>query len=318
MAIRKQSYMTSDALIASVKRRALVPASQSTFEDADFLAFADEEMSLGLVPSVIQMQEDYLMYSEAIPLVSGTSRYAIPYRAIGNKLREVSYQDQSGNVFSMTRIGVGDLPHYNSGNSNRAHTFYVENNEIVLVPENITVSANTNLMMTYYMRPNTLVMLDAVAVVTEVNRTTGVVQLANFPENFVSTELFDIIKVKSPNKTLDYDIAPLAVNSAASTITFNLTDIPDNLEPGDHIALAEECAIPQVPSDLHVVLAHRVAARILEALGDVEGLATANQKLGEMEAKTQTIIDNRVSDAPRKVIARHGTLRSGIRGRRGY
>jgi hypothetical protein len=305
----KKSYMTSDALIASVKRRALVPGSQATFENADFLAFADEEMSIGLVPSVIQMQEDYLMYSEAIPLVSGTSRYTIPYRSIGSKLREVSFQDQNGNVFQMTRIGVGDLPEYNVSSGSRANAFYVENNDIVLVPANNTFAADTSLLMTYYMRPNTLVMLDAVAVVTSVNRTTGVVQLENMPEDFDISELFDIIKVRSTNKTLDYDITATALNVTAKTITFALADIPASLEAGDHIALAEECAIPQVPSDLHVVLAHRVAARVLEALGDLEGLATANQKLGEMEAKTQIVIDNRVKDAPRKIVNRNGFFR---------
>lgn len=314
----KKSYMTSDLLIASVKRRCLIPTNQNTFENADFLAFADEEMSLGLVPSVITMQEDYLMYTESVSLVANQTRYTIPYRSIGNKLREVSYKDGNGNVFQMTRIGVGDLPDYNQSGGNRAYAFYVENNEIVLVPANIGLDTSATLEMTYYMRPNTLVMLDQVGVVTAVDRNTGLVQLSNMPETFNGSELYDIIKVKSPNKTLKYDIMPLAVNISNKNITFNLSDIPATLEPGDHIALAEECAIPQVPSDLHVVLAHRVAARILEALGDTEGLASANAKLGEMEAKTQTIIDNRVKDAPRKIVNRNSTLRNGRYRRGGF
>lgn len=306
-----RSYMTSDDLINSVKRRILVPRSQATFEDEDFLAFADEEMDIGLVPSVISAQEDYLMYTQPILIEANQFKFPIPYRAVGNKLREVSFMDQSGNFYQMTRIGVGDLPFYNQTTNNRAYAFYIENNEVVLVPSSISTGTDTYIMMTYYIRPSSLVLLNQVAVVSAIDRDTGIIQLSNIPDTFVTTELFDFIKVKSPNKILTFDNVVTAINATSKTMTFDPDLIPEGLAAGDHIALAEECAIPQVPSDLHVVLAHRTAARVLEALGDAEGLAAANQKLGEMEAKTQTLIDNRVEDAPRKVVNRNGVLRSG-------
>jgi hypothetical protein len=306
-----RSYMSSNDLIASVKRRIMAPQSQSTFEDADFLAFADEEMDIGLVPSIISAQEDYLMYTQPVYIQPNQIKFPIPYRAIGNKLREVSFMDQSGNYYQMTRIGVGDLPFYNQTTNNRAYAFYIENNEVVLVPNKISTGTDTYLMMTYYIRPSSLVLLDEVAVVNSIDRTTGVIQLSNIPDAFTTTELFDFVKVKSPNKILTFDNKVVSINTTSKTMTFNPTLIPSGLDIGDHITLAEECAVPQVPSDLHVVLAHRTAARVLEALGDTEGLATANQKLGEMEAKTQELIYNRVEDAPKKVVNRNGVLRSG-------
>lgn len=306
------SYMTSTTLIASIKRRAMLPSNQATFQPADFLAFADEEMNLGLVPSVMKAHEDYFLYTQVVELQPNTTRYAIPYRAIGNKLREVAYQDGNGNVFEMTRIGIGDLPYYNQATSERAYAFYIENNEVVLTPSSFAPAPNTFIRLTYYIRPNSLVPLDQVAVITSVDRTTGVVQLSNLPSAFSVNMLLDLIKVQSPNKTLNFDITPMSINSTSKTITFELADIPANLAPGDHVCLAQECAVPQIPSDLHVVLAHRVAARCLEALGDTEGLATANQKLGELEAQMEILIDNRVDDAPRKVFNRHSTLRGGL------
>ena len=55
---------TSDKLIRSVKRRAMIPENQSTFLDADFLEFANEEISLGLLPSILRLHEDYLLFTD--------------------------------------------------------------------------------------------------------------------------------------------------------------------------------------------------------------------------------------------------------------
>ncbi len=100
--------------------------------------------------------------------------------------------------------------------------------------------------------------------------------------------------------------------------TYNLmyattpSDIPSFLAVGDHVALAEQCSIPQIPSDLHVFLAQKTAERILESQGDAQGLALAQQKSKEMEFRAGTIIDNRVDESPPKLVNRHGVLRSGL------
>lgn len=309
--------MNSSDLIASIKRRAMIPTNQATFKDEDFLAFATEEMYVGLVPMILRMHEDYLLYTETVAIQDNSVRYTIPYRAIGDKLREISFQDSAGNVYEMTRIGVGDLPYYNFQSYNRPYAFYIENNEIVLAPGATYNTVGTSLRISYYMSPNALVTLNDVAPITSIDRSTGVIQVDNLPVNFNVNKLLDLISNKSSNKTLDYDIQPLAVNSTSKTITFNVEDIPVNLNIGDHISLATETALVQVPKDLHVILAHRTAMRCLEALGDTEGLASGNQKLGEMVTQAEVLIDNRVDDAPRKITNRHSILRGGSIGRRG-
>lgn len=308
-----KSYMTSDDLIASVKRRQMIPSNQNTFKDTDFLAFADEEMALGIVPSLMNQQEDYMLYTDVTPIASNQLRFAIPGRAVGNKLREVAYQDNNGNVYEMTRIGVGDLPYYNASSGyNRPYAFYIENNEIVLAPTTQPVSSNTFLRISYYIRPNSLVPLAQVGVITSIDRNTGLIQMSNLPTDFNINLKYDLVKVQSPNKTLRFDIIPTALNTTSKTITLNIADIPDSLAIGDHVCQATQCAIPQIPSDLHVVLAHRVSARCLEALGDTEGLQSANQKLAEMELKMVTLTNDRVDDAPRKIVNRHSAIRGGL------
>ncbi len=307
-------YYTSDDLLASIKRRVLVPENQSTFSEQDFLDIATEEMNVGLVPLVMQMNEDYYLYNIDIPLVSGKTKYDIPYRAIGNKLRDVTMVDSNGSVREMTRIGVGDLPNYNSGGSQNIYLFYIANNQICLAPDTINTNYPSGLVLraTIYLRPNALVPSDEVAVITAIDRTTGVITVSSVPTGFSITNEIDFVKYKSPHKILSYDLMPTSIDSTLNTITFDVSDIPDDLEVNDRICLATETDIPQLPSDLHVILAHRTAIKLLEALGDVEGSQVATAKLSEMQSNASVLISNRVDDAPKKVVNHHGTLRNGL------
>jgi hypothetical protein len=306
-------YYTSDDLLQSIKRRILVPENQSTFSEQDFLDIATEEMNIGLVPLVMQMNQDYYLYNVDIPLVNGKTKYAIPYRAIGNKLREVSLVDSNGSLKEMTRIGVGDLPNYNGGASN-VFLFYIANNEICLAPD--TINSNypdgQSLRVSIYLRPNALVPNDEVALISGIDRTTGIITVSNFPEAFTVSQQLDFIQHKSPHKILSFDVTATSMDSTNGTITFDVDDIPADLEVNDRICLATQSDIPQLPSDLHVVLAHRTSIKLLEALGDLEALQSATSKLNEMQSNAAALISNRVEDAPRKAVNHHGTLRNGL------
>lgn len=309
-------FFTSNTLISSVKRRSMMPTNQSTFSDEDFLAFANEEISLGLLPSIMRLHEDYYLYTEDIALEAGKSNYPISHRAIGNKLRDVSYKDTNGNLYEMTRIGIQDISDYNGSYSvNAVNAFYIKNNEIVLQPE-IIGSVSGSLFTSYYLRPNELVTEDKAAVITNIDRNTGVISVANVPDEFSTSITYDFIQAKSPFISLGIEVSIVSVNSTLKEVTFSIADIPERLAVGDYVNKSGETIVPQIPADLHVVLAHRVAARCLEALGDFEGLQSANQKLAEMEDKTTNLIDNRVEEAPKKVVNRNGLLRSGLYRRR--
>lgn len=310
------SYLTSNTLIESIKRRAMIPSNQSTFTDQDFLALANEEMNIGIVPSIILQHQNYLQAKQNQPLLPNTSQYPIPYRAIGNMLMDVFYVDTSLNYFEMTRISKSDLPDFNGPyTQGYARLFYVENNEIVIFPT-ITGQVSGSIEMEYYVRPNQLVTEDRVGIITGINTVTGDVNIDKVPTVFGSTNLYDFIQLVSPHKTLSYDNPILSINTITKTLTFDPTLLPQGLAVGDHVNLSEESIIPQIPSDLHVVLAHRVAARCMEALGDTAGLQNANTKLAEMEIKTANLINNRVENAPLKVVSRNNHIHRGLTSRR--
>jgi hypothetical protein len=151
-------WYTSDKLIEAVKRKISFPISQNTFTEDDILAFANEEMFISQVPAVMQYHEEYFVYRVQVPLVTNISRYPIPDRTIGMKLRDLFWSDASGNYFEMTRISSGDKAFFqrNIGANQAIHKFYLENNDVILTPS-IVGDPTGKLNFFIFLRPNQLV-----------------------------------------------------------------------------------------------------------------------------------------------------------------
>jgi hypothetical protein len=396
------NILSTDKLIAHIKRKAMIPENQVTFTTTDFLNFINEEILLGMVPSIMRLHEDYFLTSEDVALEDNVSSYQIPYRALGNKLRDVFYKDSGNNIWEMTRITIEQSPDYSgSASSSDFHAFYVRNDELVLVPE-LSGSVTGSLNMNYYIRPNSIVEEDRTGVIQSFSRlnqnfetsdvdsgtdtltitshglsngnvvffsstdtlptnissstpyyvigaTTNTIQIStSFGGSAVDiastgsgihtidcgsisvdrvstisgTVLFDtstkmdIIRAKSPFRSFKYDITPRYVDTANNIVAFSYDNVPSKLEVGDNLNIACETKIPQIPVEMHVYLAEKVAARCLEALGDAQGLQMSGQRIQEMEYSSGALIDNRVEGAPQKIVNRHGPLRSGFFRRR--
>lgn len=303
----------SASFINAVKRSAAVPISQNTFTETDILELASEEISLSVVPEIIRLHEDYYLVTQSTPLVANQASYAIPSRAIGNKLVDVQYVDDSNNRFELFRIPIGHLSDYDSRtNVSRLEHYYVKDNKVFFVPTpNISTGS---LEFSYYFRPNKLVTNAKAGVITAIDSGTSTVTISNFPDTFVENVQVDFIQKLSPHRTIAYDQSISSVDSVASTVTF--TSLPDDLVKGDHIALSGETIIPQIPSELHPLLVERVVYRIMTAQGDAQGAQFSGAKIREGENKLGTIIDDRVESSPRKVINRNGFI-SNINRRKG-
>ena len=385
------SILTSNKLIKSIKRRAMIPSSQETFTDADFLEMASEEINIGLMGYIISSKEEYLVYYVDVSLEAGKRKYDLPSRAHGNKLRQASIIDTSDNVYDLMQINVDELADYqNSYSVNTNRLFYIQNNQLVLTGD--WFNQSDRLRMHFYMRPSVLVEDDRYAVIQSVDNTTEtdnisplsgsitdisvanptiitssnhnlssgmkisivgsnstpsidgehivsvidsntfsininvtvsgntgswnkivdvkLITLNQFPENFSVNELYDIVSSKSPNKIIEYDLECNNVNSSSNTISLISSDFytDEDLLKG-YITLAEETFVPNIPTELHPILAQRVAVACLEALGDEQGKASAERKLMQMEKDGLALINDRVEGAAKKIRNRHSTLR---------
>lgn len=323
--------LTTDALVKTALRRAMIPKDQATFTSDDIQDILNEELGIHVIPMVLRAHEEYFVVDEDSPLVDGTARYKIPYRATGNKLRDVQYIDSGGSQYEMTRISLEDRSDYQGNyatnyNTNYARAFYLENDDVVLMQNHLT---SGNLRMSYFLRPNELVE-DArgatVTVITDNGDGTTTFTLSSFPVHFQTTTVFDFVQGKSPNKIVGFDRDVLSFDATAQTITFSDSELKTvdlssttpkamRLAVGDIITKAEETIVPQLPTELHPILAQKVAVKMLEALGDTQGMTNAQQELERMEKNAMTLIDNRVDGAPVKINNRHSILKSS--GRRG-
>lgn len=317
--------MTSEELIASVKVRAAIPISQITFSEEDILRFAQEEIEMKMLPNILAVKEEFYVTEEDIPLVAGKSSYDIPYRAIGGKVRSVYYRDSGGSLLTLANISIENLIEYET--SNFPYQFAgvcLQNDQLKLVPSNDSNSGGA-LQVRYYLRPNNIVLMNRGAQIKSIDRITGVISVVigetnttQVPQNITAGTLIDFLKAKPSHKTYDFDIAPLSVNNGSGTITFNPSDIPDELAVGDWICSAGETVIPQIPSELHSMLAQAVACRILESLSDTQALQNATAKLQEMEQKLLSVIDTRLEAPNRKVVSTNSLLSKGSFFRRRY
>jgi hypothetical protein len=104
--------LTSSKLIQSVRKRAMIPTDTSVYKDEDILDILNEEIDAGLMSTLLVLHEEYLVNYIDLPFDPSTDRYVIPYRASGNKLREVSIVTSDGNHYELSRISLDQLSDY--------------------------------------------------------------------------------------------------------------------------------------------------------------------------------------------------------------
>lgn len=126
---------------------------------------------------------------------------------------------------------------------------------------------------------------------------------------FQDGELIDFLQTRPGHKTRSFDIQIPTNGISGNVFVLDPAVIPTDLIAGDYICLANECIIPQIPTDLHSGLAERTCGRILAALGDQQGLQNSMAKLQEITQGESRLLDDRVDGSPEKVLARHSIVR---------
>ena len=305
--------LNSSRLVESIRNAAMIPDDRHTYTDEVLLDIANQEIDVSLLAILMSLNEEHMVTSVDIPY-DGQQRVKIPYRAVANKLRDVSLL-QGDRVYELSRISLEEVSDYDAGfSTDYLQVFYVEGDEIVLLG---ATNAET-IRMHYYLRPNVLVEVDRCGKIFDIDEATGTVQLYDFPKDFSNIPEMDFVQGRTPNKILNYDILPVSVDSNTRTVVFNPEDLPKSLRKGDYLCNAGETPVPNLPTEMHPLLAQYAAIYILEGLGDTQGLANANNKLERIEMSLQTILNDRIEGSPQKINARHSTLvQTGIRnGRR--
>jgi len=92
--------MNTSEFIVACQRAIGVPTYQGRFSDDDFLALANEEMRLTVVPLMTSARREHAVVTKEQTLTVGTDAYRIPERAAARALRDVFYQGTDLNTVS--------------------------------------------------------------------------------------------------------------------------------------------------------------------------------------------------------------------------
>ena len=293
-----------DNLVNSIKLRGLPPSSQSTFTTDGYIQVLSEEMQTNIVPLLDSVSEEYFVTNFDINFDPTISEYDIPPRAVGGKLRDVVFVDSNGIEINIPRLRPEDIKTRSQFIRFQPAPwgFYLRDSKCVLfLGQNLNSQpAYPILRLKYLRRPNILKTASLCGQI--INIAGNVVTLSNSDSSWTTSTTFDIIK-GTPNFTSKGD--DLTINSIAGfVLTFD--DLPEGVEIGDWVAIANYSPIPQIPPEGHLLLAQFATAKILEAMGDFAGMSAALGKAEEIKTQFMGIINPRVEGSVIKLVSRSG------------
>lgn len=306
------SYFVED-LLEKIKRRSFAPISQGTFQDAGLIAIANEELDLNLVANLVEEREDFFLTTEDTTISANISHYSIPSRAIGNTLKTLFYVDHGGLLSEMRLIDPSRRDEFPL-TGNKPAAFYIEGDEVVLVPTPITTEGS--LKFSFPAKPNQLVATSSCAKITGISSSPTTASFSvntDLTASLIVGSYVDFLSVVSPFKLWAYRLPITQITSNLIEVAIDgvLDDAGVNVEPqiDDYICPSGFSNIPQIPTAYHPVLAQMSVVTMLEGLGDLNKLARAQATLQKLEANAKSLIKNRVETSPKKVSSRGSLMR---------
>lgn len=279
---------TSNGLIAQIKRRALIPTSQNLFTSSDIIDMLNEELQNRIVPYIMNVREDYFLTYDEITQDGTQDEIDIPYDAIGNKINQITlYTATTNDSFFATipRLSPSQINDYFGG-------YYIEGNKIKLYPKAIS---SGKLRIYYYKRPSEIVASTRWSIVSTINTNTSIVCSTNLPANITTGSSIDIVKNIQP-----WDTTRETTAGTVSGATVNLSNTSD-ISVGYYVCSKDESPFAQIPQDTIPLLIQSVVVRMMEYMGDTNGLQTGLLTYAQMESDNRGLISPRVDAQPKKI-----------------
>lgn len=296
---------TSTALIESVKRRALIPRSQMLYPSEDIAAILTEELHSDIVPLIMDVREEYFVTFYDQTIDTSVNSYQIHSRAIGNKLRDVVLLNTNGLEVSVPRGEADHLKHqWGTGNSGpylNQLCFIYQDDQITLFP-NASALGTYQLRQKYFRRPNNICLESAAGKITVKDSATKTLTLNNMPASWSTLTSCDIIKGSPSFRSHGDDLAISSVDVTAKTVTLTAA-IPTNVAVGDWVTEPGISPVAQIPYEVHKLLEQRTAIKLLEGLGDTEGLRSAADVYKDMVDKFRSLVTPRADGSPKRIVS---------------
>ncbi len=289
-----------DNLLPTLRLLPLMPSVQALFTNDDLLTIMTFEMNSKIMPLIDNQSEEYGVYILDTPYSTSQTVYNMPTRAMGGKLRALSFLDPVNNEVRIPRLRVEDIMSnvYATGLAINPALwgFYLQNNKIVTYLSSVNGGSNAfkSLRQRYVRQTSTLVLSSACGEVTAISG--DVVTVDNIPSTFTTSSTYDLIS-NSPQMFESYldDATITALNTGTGAITFTTGTVPSGLQVGDWVCLAGQSPIPQIPFNPGFdLLLQLSAAKCLEIHGDTQGFNVAMSQAADMKSYFISILTPRV------------------------
>jgi hypothetical protein len=278
---------TTNRLIDQVTLKAAL--ANGDFSPQEILDLAYDALIAQLVPLLVTLREDFFVKNQDLLIEANKSHYSIPSRAAGSVLRDIKII-RGDEIVPIFRIGREEITTTRTGEPS---SFYLEENSVVLYPT--PSQSNHILRMAYFIRAPQLVPLSECGRINSIDTNTNTIN-GDFPSSWNTTNSYDLINSNSyENKAIDLE----ATSVSSSTISFS-SALPTNLRVGDYVSLAEQSCFIQIPADAQQILVDMTVVNSLEAKGDRDGIAIAQQKVDRQIQILRTMLQERVEGRPQR------------------
>lgn len=296
-----EDFSTS-ALLDQTKTRGFIPVG-SGLSSVDLLAVLTQQLRNYIPAFLKDLREEYLIAKLSIVVTGAT--IPVPARAVGSALRTVKWTCSDGSLRQLPRTEPERIDDYAS-TSNEPQAYYFEGGNLILVP---AVTSGT-VQVAYQQRPGKLVLPSSCCRVSVVGGSTVTVEAR--PNAFASTAAAAVDVVSgSPN----FEAYALNVSGAnwttPTSLVLTLTAAQlAKAAVGDYVCLATETCIPQLPPELHDLLAQAAAAQIAADTGS-KRKGAIDDALTKLEKQLRTTLSPRTDGSTRAIVNRSSIGRRG-------
>jgi len=302
---------TTDALVASVKRRITLPDAQNLFSSDDIIAFLSDELSSTVIPLVHSVQQEYWVYRTDVPLVQGQTNYTIPVRGVANGLRLLTLVDNGGNEIDFPLL----RPEYTASTYNwlspystsTLYGFTMEDDHVVMFPLQVVNNPVQSIRFRFERQPSQLCATADAAQITAIVGTT--VTVNEIPTDWTTSTVVDLIKGTPAFASKADDLTISAIDTMAKTIT--LPSLPSTVAVGDWLSVAGTSPIPQIPYQMFPYLCQCTANLCMAGMADTEPYKDGKAKEAQMKEDLLKLLEPRDMGNVQTVINRGGLFDSG-------
>jgi hypothetical protein len=302
---------TTDALVASIQRRILLPDAQNLYSPDDLIAMASEELSSTIEPLVHSVQQEYWVVKIDVPLIVNQTNYTLPLRGIVNGLRLVTLLDNGGNEIEFPLLRPENTAStYNwlsPYSTSTLYGFYLEDDHLVTFPQQVVNNPVMSYRFRYERQPNQLCSTMNAGQITAI--VGNVVTVDNIPSDWTSSLVFDIIKGTPAFVSKGDDLVVTNVNIGSLQITFSA--LPSTVVVGDWVAVAGTSPIAQIPIQLMPYLAQATAHQALAGMTDSAAWQESKDRLALMKEDLLKMLQPRDMGNVQTIINRGGLFDSG-------